>query len=63
VITAFNVQKDKINELGCKCFADENNQTLTTFYSIDQWKDTETKRRKRVFHLKGQSIPLIMAMP
>jgi hypothetical protein len=47
VITAFNIQKDKINELGCKRFAAENNQTLTSFYSIDKWKDTEPKRKRK----------------
>jgi hypothetical protein len=39
VITAFNAQKDKINELGCERFAAENNQNLTTFFSIDRWKN------------------------
>jgi hypothetical protein len=35
IITALNAQKDKINELGCKKFAEETNQTLTHFYSDD----------------------------
>jgi hypothetical protein len=29
-----------INQLGCQHFATENNQILTSFYSIDKWKDT-----------------------
>lgn len=36
IITALNSQKDRINELGCKRFADETNQELTDFYSIDK---------------------------
>ncbi|KAF8144565.1 hypothetical protein K438DRAFT_1631698 [Mycena galopus ATCC 62051] len=35
IITALNAQKDRINELGCKRFAEETNQTLTHFYSED----------------------------
>jgi PIF1-like helicase len=41
VITALNTQKDMINQLGCQRFATENNQVLTSFYSIDKWKDTD----------------------
>jgi hypothetical protein len=47
IITAFNAQKDKINQLGSERFAAENNQTLTTFYSIDKWKEPEPKPKKR----------------
>ena len=35
VITAWNSQKDKLNEMGCHRFAADTNQKLTTFYSID----------------------------
>jgi hypothetical protein len=35
IITAFNTQKDKINELGTAKFAKEHGQALTTFYSDD----------------------------
>lgn len=35
IITAFNAQKDKINELGTAKFAKEHGQDLTTFYSDD----------------------------
>ena len=47
IITAFNAQKDKINQLSCERFAAENNQTLTSFYSIDRWKDPEISRKKK----------------
>ena len=48
IITALNAQKDKINELGCNRFAAENNQTLTSFYSIDIWRNPdEEKGQKR----------------
>jgi hypothetical protein len=46
IITAFNAQKDRINQLGCERFAAENNQTLTSFYSIDRWRDPEVSRRR-----------------
>ena len=45
IITALNAQKDKINELGCRRFATENHQTLTSFYSIDKWRDPDERRR------------------
>ncbi|KAJ7304793.1 hypothetical protein DFH08DRAFT_654203, partial [Mycena albidolilacea] len=35
IITAFNAQKDKINELGTAKFAKERGQVLTTFFSDD----------------------------
>lgn len=47
IITAYNAQKDMINQLGCERFAAENNQTLTSFYSIDRWKNPEESRRKK----------------
>ena len=37
IITAWNSQKDKINELGSAQFAKETNQQLVDFYSIDKW--------------------------
>ncbi|KAJ6572228.1 hypothetical protein B0H19DRAFT_1209204 [Mycena capillaripes] len=33
VITALNAQKDKINEMGCRNFAEETKQELVDFYS------------------------------
>ena len=37
IITAWNSQKDRINELGSVRFAKETNQHLIDFYSIDKW--------------------------
>ena len=56
IITAWNSQKDRINELGSIRFAKETNQHFTDFYSVDKWvvyedipeKVTGRKRRKRV---------------
>jgi Helitron helicase-like domain at N-terminus/PIF1-like helicase len=46
VITAFNSQKDKFNDLGCERFANENNQKLVTFYSIDRWRQPNESERQ-----------------
>ena len=35
IITAWNAHKDAINQLGSKKFAEDSNQVLTDFYSID----------------------------
>ncbi|KAJ7652240.1 hypothetical protein B0H17DRAFT_958033, partial [Mycena rosella] len=35
IITGLNLQKDKIDELGCIKYVKENNQDLTVFYSND----------------------------
>ena len=56
IITAWNSQKDRINELGSARFAKETNQHLIDFYSSDKWviyedipeKATGRKWRKRV---------------
>jgi hypothetical protein len=37
IITAWNSQKDRINELGCVRFAKETNQHLADLYSTDKW--------------------------
>lgn len=47
IITARNTQKDRINQLGCERFAAENNLTLTSFYSIDRWRDPDEAKKKR----------------
>jgi hypothetical protein len=47
IITALNAQKDKINELGCNRFAAENDQALTSFYSIDKWKDPDERKGQK----------------
>jgi hypothetical protein len=46
VITARNAQRDKINELGTERFAAENNQILHSFYSIDRWRNPDSKRQR-----------------
>jgi len=48
IITAWNAHKDQINKLGSERFENETGQTLTTFYSKDQWaEDDEAKKQKR----------------
>ena len=37
ITTAWNSQKDRINELGSAQFAKETTQCLVDFYSIDKW--------------------------
>ena len=37
IITAWNSQKDRINELGSVRFAKETKQCLVDFYSLDKW--------------------------
>ena len=37
IITAWNSQKDRINELGSVRFAKETNQHLTDFHFVDKW--------------------------
>ncbi|TFK59090.1 hypothetical protein BDN72DRAFT_738071, partial [Pluteus cervinus] len=47
IITALNICKDRINELGTERFANETNQTLHTFYSNDTMSiDPPSKKRK-----------------
>ncbi len=46
IITAQNAFRDKINELGSKRFAQENNQEMVDFYSIDQLVTHEYKLNK-----------------
>src|ERR1700723_527368 len=53
IITAQNASKDKMNELGSRRFAKENNQQLTDFYSVDQLVQYEpspdkSKRKRRI---------------
>ncbi|RPD67887.1 hypothetical protein L226DRAFT_423547, partial [Lentinus tigrinus ALCF2SS1-7] len=51
VITSWNTYRDKINELGCERFAKENDQTLSTFYSVDklgsETDSSDLPRRRR----------------
>jgi hypothetical protein len=48
IICGLHTQKDRINELGCRRFADDTNQQLTHFYSIDRWsKETKPHNREK----------------
>jgi hypothetical protein len=46
VITAQNASKDKMNDIGSRRFAKENNQNLTDFYSVDQLVQYEPRPDK-----------------
>ncbi|KAJ7088937.1 hypothetical protein C8R44DRAFT_564465, partial [Mycena epipterygia] len=48
VITGLNSQKDKINELGCRKFAEETNQVLTDFFSDDILCEGAEDRKQKV---------------
>ncbi|TFK53369.1 hypothetical protein OE88DRAFT_1625780 [Heliocybe sulcata] len=48
VITARNMYRDKINQLGCLQYAADTNQELSHFYSINHWKSSSLLgKRKR----------------
>lgn len=47
VITAWNAQKDCINDIGCVRFAADSGQTLTNFYSIDTLSSGPDKLSKK----------------
>jgi len=47
VITARNIHRDKINEMGCAKFAQDIGEALTGFYSVDNWKSTETGKSSK----------------
>jgi hypothetical protein len=49
VITARNIHRDKINEMGSVKFAKDFGEKMTTFYTADKWKSTEnTKHIKKI---------------
>lgn len=61
IITALNVQKDKINQLGCERFAKDTGQTLTHFYSVDKFGEEQDpasgkKRMKKKRQLNNGEI-------
>jgi PIF1 helicase. len=48
IICGVHTQKDMINQLGSERFAAETNQTLTHFYSIDEWgKEIDPAAKKK----------------
>ena len=46
IITAWNVQKDRINDVGALRFANDTGQTLSHFYSIDSIATVPDKRKR-----------------
>ena len=56
IITAWNSEKDRINELGSIQFAKETNQQLVTFYSIDKWVIYEDIPEKVTGHKRGKRV-------
>ena len=48
IICGLNSQKDQINLMGCERFAEDTNQKLTTFYSMDYWgKETDITKKSK----------------
>ncbi|KAF8167002.1 hypothetical protein K438DRAFT_1476124, partial [Mycena galopus ATCC 62051] len=47
LITAWNSQKDKVNDLGCVKFATETGQELTHFYAEDTLADNTGKNERK----------------
>lgn len=60
IITRYNAQKDRFNELGIARFARENRQKLYDFYSEDAMShvDEDTKKRKRKKYVKISTLSL-----
>jgi len=61
IITAWNAQKDRLNELGCKHFASENNRPLFSFYCINDWKFASKSIQQKYNvnnNLKSSGFPL-----
>ncbi|KAH7903717.1 hypothetical protein BJ138DRAFT_1020204 [Hygrophoropsis aurantiaca] len=56
IITAWNSQKDRINELGAVRFAADHGQELVSFFSDDKWAESDqsihhsAKKSKQVAH-------------
>ncbi|TFK31821.1 hypothetical protein BDQ12DRAFT_701427 [Crucibulum laeve] len=55
VLTAWNSQKDRLNEIGCCHFAEDTRQTLTNFYSIDSIATEDLGRKKRKQRVKKKA--------
>jgi len=61
IITAWNAQKDRLNELGCKRFANDNKRQLVSFYSIDNWKknhDFSENKNTNVLYSNYDDFPI-----
>ena len=57
IITAWNAHKDQINKLGSERFANETGQTLTTFYSKDQWAEDDEISKKNKWMKQKRKNP------
>ncbi|TFK48427.1 hypothetical protein OE88DRAFT_1634630, partial [Heliocybe sulcata] len=60
MITARNAHRDKINILGAKQYAEDTNQILVDFYSVDKWKSSSRsmsrKKAKQSKELRSSEI-------
>ncbi|KAF9455474.1 hypothetical protein BDZ94DRAFT_1205685, partial [Collybia nuda] len=63
VITAWNAQKDRINELGSARFAKDTGQALTHFYSVDNIAPvTDSMKKSKRGAEKRQAFPAIQEL-
>ncbi|KAJ6626262.1 hypothetical protein B0H10DRAFT_2161576 [Mycena sp. CBHHK59/15] len=58
LITAWNSQKDKINELGCAKFAEETGQVLTHFYAEDTLAANSGSHERRSHANRNKEVVL-----
>lgn len=56
IITALNTQRDQINECGSERFANDSNQTLHEFHSIDTWTSSHSSKGKKQKTSKASSV-------
>ncbi|KAH7906415.1 hypothetical protein BJ138DRAFT_1016243 [Hygrophoropsis aurantiaca] len=54
IITAWNSQKDRINELGASRFAEDTSQELVDFYSEDKWAVVDRSSSSNIGVKKSQ---------
>lgn len=47
IITALNAYRDKINIIGCDRFAQEHDEEIHTFYSVDKWTSRKSSKKTR----------------
>jgi hypothetical protein len=67
IITSYNAYRNTINRLGSRRFAQETNQTLVDFYSVDKWCSANNKKgtsgRKRKYKAKNPHTPSDVIQP
>jgi hypothetical protein len=56
IITALNIQKDKINQLGSERFAADTGQKLTSFYSVDRFGEEEDPSKQKKSMRKKRTL-------